>query len=111
MDAARLLIRADRSKPAGADLAQASAVAEGLAIDGMTRFKLRTEILKASLSLLSSGGEKPDPSLTILGKPFDDQRLRLSLEESLRSMARLENGEERVRLVDEANRVRPRTLF
>lgn len=111
MDAARMLIRADRSKPAGADLARASALADGLAINGMTRSKLRTEILTASLNLLSSGGAKPESSLTIFGKPFEDKRLRLSLEESLRLMARLVNGEERTRLVDEANRVRPRTLF
>ena len=32
------------------------------------------------------------------------------LEKSLRAMAQLVTGEERIRLVDEANAVRPRTL-
>jgi serine/threonine-protein kinase PknG len=38
-------------------------------------------------------------------------KLRSGLEKSLRAMAHLAVGEEKIRLVDEANRVRPKTLF
>jgi serine/threonine-protein kinase PknG len=37
--------------------------------------------------------------------------LRQQLEQVLRQMAHLSEGDEKIALVDEANRVRPRTVF
>ncbi|MEX5632338.1 tetratricopeptide repeat protein [Parafrankia sp. FMc2] len=49
---------------------------------------------------------------TVLGRPLVDHDLRLGLEEAYREIARLtRNRRERIRLVDKANRVRPRTLL
>jgi serine/threonine-protein kinase PknG len=49
--------------------------------------------------------------MTILGQPLAEVDLRKGLEKSLRPMAHLTAGDEKIRLVDEANRVRPRALF
>jgi serine/threonine-protein kinase PknG len=49
--------------------------------------------------------------LLILGQPLEEIKLRQGLEKVLRSMAHLSTGDEKIVLVDEANRVRPKTLF
>jgi serine/threonine-protein kinase PknG len=46
----------------------------------------------------------------ILGQPLEELNLRQGLEKALRDMAHLANGDEKIQLVDDANRVRPRTL-
>jgi serine/threonine-protein kinase PknG len=46
-----------------------------------------------------------------LGQPLEELHLRKGLEKALRDMAHLAVGNEKIRLVDEANQVRPRTLF
>jgi serine/threonine-protein kinase PknG len=54
---------------------------------------------------------KENRAVRVLGSPLEETRLRAGLEQSLRSMAGLVTGEERIQLVDRANEVRPRTLF
>jgi serine/threonine-protein kinase PknG len=61
--------------------------------------------------MLISKTVKPASDLNILGQPFMEKHLRKGLEKALRNMAHLVNKEEKIRLVDEANRVRPRTIF
>jgi serine/threonine-protein kinase PknG len=53
----------------------------------------------------------PSTAVTLLGQPLEERALRQGLEKVLRSLAHLATGAEKIRLVDEANRVRPRTLF
>ncbi|WP_225438440.1 serine/threonine-protein kinase [Candidatus Frankia nodulisporulans] len=56
------------------------------------------------------GGGRPDPPL-LLGGPMTERELRFGLERTYREMARLTSDRAgRVRLVDQANRARPRTL-
>jgi serine/threonine-protein kinase PknG len=43
--------------------------------------------------------------------PLQEKKIRLELERTLRAMAQMATGDERIRLVDEANAVRPRTLI
>jgi serine/threonine-protein kinase PknG len=54
---------------------------------------------------------KENRGIQVLGSPLEENRLRAGLETSLRSMARMVTGDERIHLVDEANQARPRTLF
>jgi serine/threonine-protein kinase PknG len=111
IEAARLLIRRDHTQPGAAELVEASSIAEGLALDGMNKFSLASEVLAAAVDLVGSRAVSENPSTKVLGSPLEETRLRVGLEQSLRSMARFVNGEERIRLVDQANQVRPRTLF
>ena len=93
------------------DLQAASVVAEGLGLDGRDRWLLESQIFEAAiLELSAKKAVRVDGSAKILGLPLAERPLREGLERSLRSLGRLASDEERVRLVDEANRVRPRTL-
>jgi serine/threonine-protein kinase PknG len=111
IEAARLLIRRDHAAPGAGELAEASSVAESLSLDGMSKFTLASQVLGAALDLVCSRAVKEDRAIQVLGSPLEEVRLRAGLEHSLRSMAHLATGEERIRLVDQANQVRPRTLI
>ena len=53
----------------------------------------------------------PNPTAQIAGAPADEPSLRRAMEQAYRDAARLsDDPRERVRLVDEANDIRPRTL-
>lgn len=106
-----------------ADLLAAADQVERLAdfgLDAVRRERLRTEVLGTALNwVLSSGSGIPQaagpeaatgarPSL--LGCRLDERGLRFGLERSYRVLARLaQRGEERIELVERANRLRPRT--
>jgi serine/threonine-protein kinase PknG len=77
----------------------------------MDRYRLTKQVLETALHLVTSATLSPTSSITILGQPLAEVDLRKGLEKSLRPMAHLTAGDEKIRLVDEANRVRPRTLF
>lgn len=109
VEAVRTLIQTDFSMPAPADVVAAGNVATGLPITGIDRHLLQREILQTGLALACSG--HLEPGLQVFDCPFEEQRLRLGLEKAFRSMAQMLTGEEKIRLVDEANAVRPRTLF
>ena len=111
IEAARLLIQRDHTAPGAGELAQASALAESLPLEGMSKFTLNSQILSAALEAVLSRAVKEDPTVKVLGSPLQEIGLRAGLENSLRAVARLSAGEERIRLVDRANQVRPRTLF
>jgi serine/threonine-protein kinase PknG len=111
IEAARLLIRRDHAALGADELAEASAVAESLALDGMSKFMLSTLILSAALEAVCSRTVKENRAVKVLGSPLEEVRLRAGLEASLRSMAHLSSGDDRIRLVDRANQVRPRTLL
>ncbi len=110
VEATRTLIRRDHAAPGAKELVEASALAEALALTGIGWFRLSSQILTTALDLVTSRTLKPDSSILILGQPLEERRLRLGLKKSLRAMAQLVTGEERVELVDMANQVRPRTL-
>jgi serine/threonine-protein kinase PknG len=110
IEAARTWIRGDSPAPGVGELTQASAVAETLTLEGMGRFRLSSMILYTALDLVASRKLKADPAIYILGEPLEERQLRAGLEKSLRAMAQLASGDERIRLVDRANEIRPRTL-
>jgi serine/threonine-protein kinase PknG len=77
----------------------------------MERHRLTRQVLEAALDRVVSGSLTPNGTVRLFGQPLDELHLRESLEGSLRAMARLTEGPGKIQLVDEANRVRPRTLF
>ncbi|MHC5907328.1 serine/threonine-protein kinase [Streptomyces sp. S6] len=97
------------------DLTAAAAQVEALdayGLDRKRRERLSAEVLGSALDwVLSRGrGSDPAPARKLLGRDLDEQGLRLGLESSYRALARLATaGEERIDLVERANRYRPRT--
>ncbi|MFC9273440.1 tetratricopeptide repeat protein [Streptomyces zhihengii] len=110
-----------------ADLTASAAQVEALAafgLDAVRREKLATEVLGTALDWVISGSPGAGPSTAaapaaapgpdgppaLLGSPLDERGLRFGLERSYRVLARLaQRGEERIELVERANRYRPRT--
>ncbi|MET4923774.1 tetratricopeptide repeat protein [Streptomyces sp. PSRA5] len=80
-------------------------------LDSMRREQLSTEVLGTALDWVLSGGPGNRPGQTsLLGSELNERGLRLGLERSYRVLARLaQRGEERIDLVERANRFRPRT--
>jgi serine/threonine-protein kinase PknG len=99
------------------DLLAAGTTLASLPVDDEQRERLNVELLGAALQLireapdrLSHGPEAGNGGSRLLGRQLEERDVRLGLERSLRSLARrAPNRTERIRLVDEANRMRPRT--
>jgi serine/threonine-protein kinase PknG len=90
------------------ELVEAGSRVEQLALEGRERARLHNELLRAALALTESNGA--DGSARLLGCPLVERDLRVALEGSYRALARFAEGaQERIALVDAANRVRPRT--
>ncbi|MEU8703601.1 tetratricopeptide repeat protein [Streptomyces sp. NPDC048565] len=89
-------------------------------LDAVRRELLSTEVLGTALDWVLSGSPtaqppaQPSPAAvgprTVLGSELDERGLRFGLERSYRILARLaQRGDERIELVERANRLRPRT--
>jgi serine/threonine-protein kinase PknG len=71
--------------------------------------QIRALVLGTALDWIPGHEPRPNP---ILGFPFTDNGLRLGVESSLRSLARVATSQtHRYALVDMANEVRPLTTF
>ncbi|GAA1891710.1 serine/threonine-protein kinase [Streptomyces durmitorensis] len=96
----------------------------GFGLDAVRRERLSTEVLGTALDWVLSGrhsGHAAAPPAApaapaggsrtvLLGSELDERGLRFGLERSYRTLARLaQGGEERIELVERANRFRPRT--
>ncbi|MBT2444728.1 protein kinase [Streptomyces sp. ISL-36] len=100
--------------PLGEDLTAAAAqvsALQGFGLDAVRREQLSTEVLGTALDWVLSGSPGAGPGGTLLlGSELDERGLRFGLERSYRVLARLaQRGEERIELVERANRFRPRT--
>ncbi|MEU2287976.1 tetratricopeptide repeat protein [Streptomyces sp. NPDC013178] len=97
------------------DLTAAAAQVEALdayGLDPTRREQLSAEVLGSALDWILSGGQGAGPGTrrVLLGSDLDERGLRFGLERSYRTLARLATGgEERIDLVERANRYRPRT--
>ncbi|MEV5314792.1 tetratricopeptide repeat protein [Streptomyces sp. NPDC052610] len=99
------------------DLTAAAGQVEALdayGLDPTRREQLATEVLGCALDWILSGGQgsvlPAAGGRTLLGSELDERGLRFGLERSYRTLARLaRGGEERIDLVERANRYRPRT--
>jgi serine/threonine-protein kinase PknG len=93
------------------ELKSANQTVEALTLEGIEKHRLDRQVLETALILLTSKAITAQKDLAILGQPLEEVNLRQGLEKVLRSMAHLSTGDEKILLVDEANRVRPKTLF
>jgi serine/threonine-protein kinase PknG len=97
------------------DLSAAARQVEALdayGLDPARRERLSVEVLGCALDWVLSGGQGSAPAArrVLLGSELDERGLRFGLERSYRTLARLaQGGEERIDLVERANRYRPRT--
>ncbi|MFJ9560704.1 tetratricopeptide repeat protein [Streptomyces fuscichromogenes] len=98
------------------DLTAAAGQIEALdayGLDPARREQLSAEVLGCALDWILSGGQESQPAVggrVLLGSGLDERGLRFGLERSYRTLARLATGgEERIDLVERANRYRPRT--
>jgi serine/threonine-protein kinase PknG len=99
----------DGLEPRIDDLFSAAAILQRLDIDPSQRERLSVEVLGAALGLTLNGSAANGHGL-LLGHELSERGLRLGLERSYRALARVvEDRSERIRLVDLANRTRPRT--
>jgi serine/threonine-protein kinase PknG len=93
------------------DLTTASAALADLRVDPEQRAILRRDLLATMLTQLESRAIAPNPRQQLAGAALSEFGVRSALEETYRTLARLAStAAERIRLVDEANRHRPRTL-
>ncbi|MFE0647820.1 tetratricopeptide repeat protein [Streptomyces sp. NPDC059534] len=109
------LRRRPAHEPLGGDLTAAAAqvsALQGFGLDAVRREQLSTEVLGTALDWVLSGspGAAPGGGALLLGSELDERGLRFGLERSYRVLARLaQQGDERIELVERANRFRPRT--
>ncbi|MEM7325327.1 MAG: tetratricopeptide repeat protein [Actinomycetota bacterium] len=110
--AARALVAGGPAgEPSLDDLAAASATIQRLQLDAAERAALSADIFERALAGVRAGRIPPDAG-AMLGRDLTERSLREGLEHTYRIQARLApTAEERVRLVDKANLVRPRSLF
>ncbi|WP_435887306.1 tetratricopeptide repeat protein [Streptomyces griseoluteus] len=99
------------------DLTAAAGQVEALdayGLDPARRERLSAEVLGCALDWILSRGQDTARPVTggrvLLGSGLDERGLRFGLERAYRTLARLApGGEERINLVERANRYRPRT--
>jgi serine/threonine-protein kinase PknG len=84
-------------------------IIDGLPLRGEAKAQMHARVLHAALAV-----DRPSPNgtaPTLLGREPSEEALRRGLERTYRELAKYaDRAEERIALVDEANRVRPRTL-
>jgi serine/threonine-protein kinase PknG len=103
-----LLTPADH--PAVSDLRSAAAGLEALKLDAEQRARLTVDLVRSALELIERDETVPEQDTTLLGCRLTERDLRVGLERGYRSLARHASAAgERIRLVELANRVRPRT--
>ncbi len=101
----------EHPQPTIEELQLANQTVEALKLKGIEKYQLDRQVLETALNLLTSTVIIAPQNLTIIGQPWQEIKLREGLEKVLRSMAHLTTGAEKIALVDEANQVRPKTLF
>jgi serine/threonine-protein kinase PknG len=96
--------------PQPEELRTAAATLQALSLDPERRARLGVELLLAALALVERDGADVAPGEALLGVGLAERDLRAGIERGYRTLAHLaEEDDERIRLVDWANAVRPRT--
>jgi serine/threonine-protein kinase PknG len=92
------------------DVVAAGSILETLPIARERRDHLTAEVLERALALTLDRDADGAGAADVAGHRFSERNLRVGLERTYRALARhATTRAERIRLVDEANRVRPRT--
>jgi serine/threonine-protein kinase PknG len=110
LDAQSARIRRLVAEPSLESVLAAGTALETLPIEGEKRDRMTAELLEAALELALDGRAFDDGRAVLLGCRLTERDLRIGLEHSYRALARRAGSRaERIRLVDQANRSRPRT--
>ena len=100
------LLRHDAGSADDDELRAAATLLEQLDLDPLATARMRVAVLDAAVERVGGGSGEP-----VLGCPWEERALRLELERSLRTLARLTpDRAEKITLVDRANSAHPRTL-
>ena len=92
------------------ELLSAGSILEALPIEGEQRDRLSADLLGAALELTLTDSVPDNGGVSLLGCQLVERDLRLGLERCYRDLARRAGTrDERIRMVDQANRTRPRT--
>ena len=92
-----------------AELSDAVVSVDAVSLDARDRQTYVVRALELAIAVVRAAGEQP--GLKIAGCAATEYNLRLGAESSYRQLAALtEQRDERIRLVDAANRIRPRTV-
>jgi serine/threonine-protein kinase PknG len=108
----RLLLGRAVATGAVNDAAGAARAVEASTSDARRRAELSVDILSNMLDGFGAGRLQPQPQLQLFGQPATETGVRTALEKTLRELARTApDSGERIRLIDHANQVRPKTLW
>jgi serine/threonine-protein kinase PknG len=105
------LASAQQVPPTPQSLTEASTLMNQLSLQGMERHHLMYMLYSNALQVVK---QAPSNSLKSAGTqhlPLTIDQLKSKLEEVLKAMAHLSSGDEKIRLIDEANRVRCESTF
>jgi serine/threonine-protein kinase PknG len=92
------------------DLRVAALSLESMTLGPERRAGLSVQLLQSALGIVQRGGVTPTQGDKLLGVGIEERELRAGIERGYRTLAHLsEDADERIRLVDQANAVRPRT--
>ena len=109
---ARVLVHPTPTPPGAAELLQASKAIQALGLDGLALHQFSAELFLTAVAQVEAKAFPENPTDLVLGQSLQLRSLRAGAERELRACAHLsKTPEERVAFVDQANRVRPRTLF
>ena len=108
-----------RPGPSDADAARrvraspsVSQAIQALALDGLALHQFSAELFLTAVAQVEAKAFPENPADLVLGQSLQLRSLRAGAERELRACARLsKTPEERIAFVDQANQVRPRTLF
>jgi serine/threonine-protein kinase PknG len=105
-----LIDGAGKARPPVADLVKADAILHSIDLDPEHHSLLKSHVLSAAIERLDEDPAAARPDVRVAGCPLEDRSLRTGLEAAYRELARhAPDADERFRLVDCANEVRPRT--
>jgi hypothetical protein len=94
------------------DLVRAAKRLDTVLADDYSAWREQADLLLGAIRQLETRHIEPDESIKIIGVPLRESALRAKAEEVLRNCAHFaQNFEERVSLIDEANRIRRTTWF
>ena len=78
-----------------------------LSLQGLERYQLMYTLFNNALQIVQKNPQMTTSTTKVMNRPLTKSEMQMGLESVLRSMAHLSEGNEKIRLVDEANRVRP----
>lgn len=111
-DSVRAILQPQAVACSKEDLLRASDSLQELVPDDFQAWRLQADLLLAALKQIETRQIEPDESVQLMGTPLRESALRDAAEQALRNCAHFAAGkEQRIAVIDEANKVRRMTWF